>query len=289
MDKKVIFYNHFGNGDIFESREFVKEYMEKIPADNYYYAHGKNPRILADMPELQFTEVTDVMDARHAAIITDYILYINTWIGRDGRYVLPGIGCVVENLYHMHNAIITGLGFEPLQKDMFDYVPSIDYSYYDTDTIDVFCKEHPERKVLISNGPVQSNQAHNFDFTPAIEMIAMTFPEIAFIVTSPTGLEMDNIFLTNTIIKVDDFDLNEISYLSLFCDTHVGRNSGPHVFTQVQENWLDENKATLSFTYQEVASHFVYDLPVKMQKYWSPCTDALEVHDVMSRVIQRKG
>ena len=167
MDKKVIFYNHFGNGDIFESREFVKEYMAKIPADNYYYAHGKNPRILADIPELQFTEVTEVMDARHAAVITDDILYINTWIGRDGRYVLPGIGCVVENLYHMHNAIITGLGFEPLQKNMFDYIPSIDYSYYNTDNIDAFCKEHPERKVLISNGPVQSNQARNFDFTPA--------------------------------------------------------------------------------------------------------------------------
>ena len=83
--------------------------------------------------------------------------------------------------------------------------------------------------------------------------------------------------------------MNEISYLSLFCDTHVGRNSGPHVFAQVRENWLDENKATLSFTYQKVASHFVYNLPVKMQKYWSPCTDALEVHDRMSRVIQRKG
>lgn len=290
MDKKVIFYNHFGNGDIFESREFVKEYMEKIPADNYYYAHGKNPRILADMPELQFTEVTDVMKAIHAAVITDDILYINTWIGRDGRYVLPGIGCVVENLYHMHNAILEGLGFEPLQKDMFDYVPSIDYSYYDTSTIDAFCKEHPDRKVLISNGPVHSNQANNFDFTPIIEMIAMTFPEITFIITSPADVQKDNIFFTSDIIRTDDgFDLNEISYLSLFCDTHIGRNSGPHVFAQVRENWLDETKASLSFTYQKVASHFIYGLSVEMQKYWSPCTDALEVHDVMSRVIQRRG
>jgi len=290
MDKKVIFYNHFGNGDIFESREFVREYMEKIPADNYYYAHGKPLRILADMPELQFTDVTEVMDPRHAAIITDNVLYINTWIGRDGKYVLPGIGCVVESLYYMHNEILNSLGFEPLQKEIFDYVPSLNYSYYNISEIDDFLNSHTNRKVIISNGPVQSHQADNFDMTPAIEMISMTFPEISFIITNPADVQNDNIFFTSDIIKTDDgFDLNEISYLSLFCDTQVGRNSGPHVFSQVRENWLDKHKATLSFTYRKEASHFVYQLPVKMQKFWSSATDTVTVHDAMSRVIQRKG
>jgi hypothetical protein len=288
MSKSVIFYNHFGNGDIFESREFVKEYMEKIPADNYYYAHGKNPKILADMPLLGFTEVTDVMDPRHAAIMTDDILYINTWIGRDGKYVLPGIGCVVESLYHMHNEILTSLKFEPLRKEMIDYVPDIDYSYYDVKTIDEFHDKYGNRKVLVSNGPVQSSQAKNFDFTPAIEMMAKTFPDILFILTSPTDIKGDNILFTGDIINVEDgFDLNEISYLSLHCDTHVGRNSGPHVFAQVRRNWDDHNKLTLSFTYTRAASHFIYKLPTKMEKRWSGATETFEVYHAMCQAIRR--
>ncbi len=288
MDKKVIFYNHFGNGDVFESREFVKEYMEKIPADNYYYAHGKNPRILADMPELLFTEVTEVMDARHAAIITDDILYINTWIGRDGKYVLPGIGCVVESLYYMHNEILTILGLGPLTKEVIEYVPDIDYSYYKTDTIDEFCQKYNNRKVLISNGPVCSNQAKNFDFTEPIKMVAQEFPDIMFLVTSLADLKADNIFFTSDITQTG-FDLNELSYLSLFCDTHIGRNSGPHVFAQVKRNWLDPNKVTLSFTYKPIASHFVYTTPTDMKKYWSGATEEHEIYSSMVRAIRREG
>jgi len=288
MNKKVIFYNHFGNGDIFESREFVKEYMEKIPADNYYYAHGKNPRILADIPQLQFTEVTDVMQPMHAAVITDDVLYINTWIGRDGKYVLPGIGCVVESLYYMHNEILESLGFERLEKEMIEYVPDIDYSYYNTEDIDKFCNGNDKRKVLISNGPVQSNQAMNFDFTEPIVMLAQTFPDILFLVTSPVFIELDNVIFTNNLIQTEDgFDLNEISYLSLFCDTHIGRNSGPHLFAQVRENWLDPNKVTLSFTYQKMASHFVYRLPTAMEKRWSDATNDFEVYYAMAQTVRR--
>jgi hypothetical protein len=288
MDKRVIFYNHFGNGDIFESREFVKEYMEKIPADEYYYAHGKPQRILADIPELKFTEVTDVMNGMHAAVITDDTLYINTWIGRDGKYVLPGIGCVVENLYRMHNEILNALKFEPLQKEMVEYIPSLDYSYYETDKIDAFCQKYDNRKILISNGPVQSNQAKNFDFTKPIKMVAQTFPDILFLVTSPADIKADNVFFTSDIIQTEDgFDLNEISYLSMFCDTHIGRNSGPHVFAQVRENWNDHNKVTLSFTYTKMASHFVYKLPTAMEKRWSDATEEFEVYHAMAQTIRR--
>ncbi len=288
MSKNVIFYNHFGNGDIFESREFVKEYMEKIPADNYYYAHGKPKKILADMPELQFTEVTDVMDAMHAATITDDVMYINTWIGRDGKFVLPGIGCVVESLYYMHNEILGALGLELLKKEIIEYIPSIDYSYYQTDTIDAFCQKYDNRKVLISNGPVHSNQANNFDFTEPIKMLAKSFPNIMFLVTSLTDIVMDNVFFTSDIIRAKNgFDLNEISYLSLFCDTHIGRNSGPHVFAQVRENWNDHNKVTLSFTYTKMASHFVYKLPTAMEKRWSDATEEFEVYHAMAQTVRR--
>jgi len=290
MYKKVIFYNHFGNGDIFESREFVKEYMKKIPAENYYYAHGKHPSILADIPELKFTDVTEEMSGMNSVTTINNVLHINTWIGRDSKYVLPGIGCVVEKLYEMHNDILRSLGISPLEKEPFEYVPSIDYSYYYTKVVDLFLQDFPQQKVLISNGNVQSGQAENFDFTPAILRLADALPEVSFILTEKREIVKKNVFFTADITQTKfGFDLNEVSYLSRFCDTIIGRNSGPHVFTQVRDNWLDPSKATLSFTKVSGASHFIASIPTPMKKLWSSSENIDVVYQAMYNVITRNG
>lgn len=262
--------------------------MEKIPAQNYLYAHGKSKRIFADIPQIGFMEVTPQMDARQAVLSVGNNLFINTWIGRDGRYVLPGIGCVVEKLYEMYNDILRGLGIPPLGHPVIDYIPTIDFSYYDIDSVDDFIKTTADRKILISNGPVQSCQAENFDFTPVISRICDMFPQIVFIVTQPVSIDKCNLIMTSDIIKSDDgFDLNEIAYLSLFTDTIIGRNSGPHVFAQNRQNWDNPQKASLSFTYTEIASHFVLDTPVQMKKYWSCKTDEEGVVQVIKGVLER--
>lgn len=289
MFKSIIFYNHFGAGDIFESREFIKEYMEKIPAENFYYAHGKPLRILRDISKLQFIEVTEIMNPMRAVTVLDDALLINTWIGRDGRYVLPGIGCVVEKLYEMHNEILFNLNLKPLREDIFSYVPSIDYSYYNIESVDKFITEHSyQQKVLISNGNVHSMQAVNFDFTPVIKRLAKALPKILFILTEEANIIEDNVFFTQDIIYPQNgFDLNEISYLSLYCNVHIGRNSGPHVFTQVKENWLDSRKTSLSFTKVEEASHFIHNLPTQMEKCWSKSNSEEEIYNAMFKIMRR--
>jgi hypothetical protein len=284
----VIFYNFFHAGDIFESREFVKECMDKISAENYYYAHQQNPKILADLPQLVHIPVTDKMNPRSPVAIIEDTIYINTWIGWGGGYVLPGIGCTVEKLYEMYNDTLRKLNLPSLSKAVFDYIPSIDYSYYNIEPVNKFLQEFKERKVLISNGKVYSNQAENFDFTPAIDRLAYNLHDVIFILTEAVDISSDNIFFTSDIINNEDnFDLNEISYLSLFCDTHIGRNSGPHVFAQVKENWLDPNKISLSFTRVQGASHFVWKLPTKMSKWWSGSIDMDGVYKAMYGAVER--
>ncbi len=287
MLDKLVFYNHFGAGDIFESREFVKEYMKKIPAKEYLYAHGKNPIILKDIVELGFTDVTPLMDGMKPFVRQGNSLYINTWIGRDGRYVLPGIGCTVEYLYLMHNEILDWIGEEPLDKVPEEYIPDIDYSFYPgTNSVTRFCRENLERKVLISNGPVQSSQADNFDFNPAIDELAKFFPDILFILTNGFSIQRDNVLSTTDIINsTEGFDLNEVSLLSTYCDTQIGRNSGPHVFSQVKRNWFDSNKISLSFTYQRTGSHFVLTDELPMRKMWSSVTETSEVFAIMKGVV----
>lgn len=284
---KLIFYCHFGSGDIFESREFVKEIASIIPAKECYYAHGKSLRLLLDIPNLKYTQLTSMMNVRMPFIKMDEnVLMINTWIGRGRGYVLPGIGCTVEALYRMYNDTLLALHYRKLDKPIMNYIPSISYAYYKVDGINRFVSTN-RRKILIDNGEVTSKQAYNFDFFPIIERLVIKYPKIDFVVTHKINLIESNLFATDEIIGSNVCDLNEISYLSLFCDTLIGRNSGPHVFAQVKENWMDETKALLSFTYTKEGASFVLNQPVKMGKYWSNVTDTESVFEVCKKVIER--
>lgn len=292
MYNSVVFYNHFGAGDIFESREFIKDYMKDISAEKYYYAHGKDPIILRDIDYLGFTEVTEAMHPMKDVTFIGNDLYINTWIGRDGGYVLPGIGCVVEQLYRMHNDIRKKLGINLLQRDVYDYIPDIDYNKYSIYPVMDFIKSIKNSRgqiVLISNGNAQSNQAFNFDMSIPICLLCEAYHDSIFITTSRTNFTYPNLYYTGDVLQLNRFDLNEISYLSTFCDTIIGRNSGPDVFCQVKKNWTDPNKALLSFTYQRIASTFVSKNDFPMKKYWSNAQEPVDAYLACLRAFNRSN
>jgi hypothetical protein len=291
MLDKLVFYNSCGAGDIFESREFIKDYMKLFPAKEYYYAHKQHPRILSDMPNLKYTKLEEFMNIKMPFINVENSLYINTWIGRSNKYVIGTGGCVVERLYEMHNEIIKVLANTTLPRSVYEYVPNIDFSYYDVSGVDKFIKtERKNRRiVLIDNGKVLSKQAENFDFTPVILRLAQEFRDIIFVITHEISTELPNIFTTASIIKSKyNFDLNEIAYLSKFCGTLIGRCSGPHTFCQILDNWRDVNKALLSFTYANTSASFILNKGVfPMKKCWSGCTDTARVLNACIAVIER--
>jgi hypothetical protein len=273
MYNQIIFYNHFGVGDIFESREFVKEWMRIVPSNSYHYSHGKNPRILLDISNLQFKEITQHMNPMRG--VWDDLngnLYVNTWIGRDGRYILPGIGCTVEGLYRMHNDMLKVYNLGELSGEPVDYIPDINYDVYNISAGSDLMMQTEGRWVYIDNGLVQSNQAQNFAFNPIVEQIARNYSDRNFLVTHEFETEQTNIHFTNHYTGGVGFDLNEVSFMSLFCDVLIGRNSGPHVYTQVLKNVSASAKKLLSFTYHQQGSSFVVNTDVAIQKLWSPAT-----------------
>jgi len=280
MYNKLVFYNHFGNGDIFESREFVKHICEQVPAKEYCYSHGKDHRILLDMPFLtQEDETVKWANIRRPLFEEHSNLYVNTWIGIDGRYVLPGIGCTVEMLHKMYK----DYGFT-LRDDIYSYIPKIDWSYYDTPTINEYLSTN--RNVLICNGRVNSSQAENFDFYPIIRRLAEKYPNIDFYTTEGYAeyQGLSNITNVNSIIK-DKFNLYEIAYLSKFCDLVIGRCSGPSVFCEHSENCFDANFTTIGFTYTKQGSHFILSDNLPMKKLWSPETSEDGVFNKICEVI----
>lgn len=287
MYKNIIFYNHFGAGDIFESREFVKEISRQIKSENYFYAHGKNPRILLDLPFLKYITVDEECQSMTAVRENKEAnsLLINTWIGRDGKYVLPGIGCTVEMLYKMYEDM---LGIK-LRGSPIDYIPSIDYSYYDISKItNFFNTEHTYKKyIYISNGNVQSCQAENFDFTPSILELSKRHPNFLFFVTQPIDNTSDNVLDANSLVDVQGFNLNEFSYLSTFCDVLIGRNSGPHVFSWVSQNCFDKSKLNITFSYRPECAHFVYKSEIPMKLFWSPAIQTENIVETIERIFER--
>jgi len=290
MLKEVQFYNEYGNGDIFISREFVREMMTIIPAKKYGYAHGKNPRILADIPDLNYIPFTEKHLRRSLARIEDEIAYINCWLGasNDGRYVTPANSCSIDNSFRMYNDILCDLGFPLLSQPLEAYIPRIDYSFFDTATVDKFVEDNKDKRmVLLTNCLVQSNQAENFDFTTVIERLCRTYLNILFIISDPIGVTLDNLVTTKEVTQSKDgFDLNELSYFSLFVNLLIGRSSGPQIFSMVSENCMNPNKAFLSFTYRPESAHIVNRIPpIRAKIFWSNSTDDSEVYAVICKVL----
>jgi len=118
-----------------------------------------------------------------------------------------------------------------------------------------------------------------------IRQVAMNHPDMDFITTHQIQSDIENLFFTGDITKLNEFDLNEVSYLSTFCSTLIGRNSGPHVFTQVKQNCMDDKKKLLSFTYQPTGASFIVNTPVALRKYWSGHTDPTNVVSQMEIVL----
>lgn len=299
MFNNIIFFNWFGNGDVFNNREFVRELMEKLPAEKFWFAHAKNPRLLEDMEGLHHSKITPQMEGRWRTKLYDNDLYINTWIGLSNRHVLPGIGCTLENYHLMYSEMLEDLNISfginvKLEQTMQSYLPRIDFDKLEKlhpkyiERICDFDEVWSGRKVLISNGPVQSNQAENFDMTPAIKLLAHGYENTAFVLTQEAPIRMNNVFFTNDIIRTDDdFDLNEISLLSEDCDTIIGRSSSPYTFCLTLDNHYDPNKAFVAFSYSMAGSFYIHQHTTPAKKFWTCETDIEAVVFMVKEALNR--
>jgi len=163
---------------------------------------------------------------------------IETWVGYNDYFKIHN--CTLYSNYLMFKEIYRKLG---ITLDKLDYyLPSINFDKIETDNIDNFLKDKKLITILISNGKVKSEQAANFDFNPIINRLSTTFNDVLFLTTHYTNISSSNIINISDITKMTN-DLNEIAYLSTFCDIIVGRGSGPYCFTIVKDN-LFNNKIT---------------------------------------------
>lgn len=253
---KLQAFLHYGIGDLWESREFLKDWMAACNVTECNYA-CRYPAVFEDMPNVHCIELREDHQMRKGWYRRGDTLYVNMWIGcRNGEtnpkgdYVIwPGVGCVVENLFRMHSQYLQEAGFKPLSRPVIDYLPSVDYSRVNTGKVDAFAQLMGERKVvLVCNGNTGSGHAANFDMVEMVELLPID-PKRAYIFTQRENCERPDVLFTDDITERNGrCDVLAISYLSQFCDVIVGRCSGAQMVCETKENWMDPNKTLLSFT-----------------------------------------
>lgn len=269
--KKVVFFNHFHNGDIHYSREFVKDIMKKYKGKDFtYYYSLKNVvwepsnDILSDISNLKIEDISNLKKECKKEIdmlVDGETIFINTWVGQCGRRYVNDIGINLKSNYEIYKNVYEVLEIE-IEKNMDYYIPEIDYCKFEIKKINNFLKKYDDKrfKVLISNGETYSAQSSNFSFEPIIVKLSDMFPDVIFILTSKTNVQQkNNIIQANDIIGKDK-NLNEISYLSKFCNIIIGRSSGPYAFCQIKDNFYDENKTFMNFIKDEKQEWYIGDV-----------------------------
>lgn len=270
--KSICFFNHYHNGDLFNSKSFISEIINSIDT-KFYYSHSNHPNVLKDL-KVEFKELP-VVKHNIKFFEKEDIFYINTWIGAyfDNPNEDYYGECSIRFLYVMFSKIykeinqVFGTNLE--LKQVSSYIPFVDYTKFDISNVDKFLEVEERKKILFSNGPCLSFQCdYTGNMAEMINYFATNNRDKIFIATQKFETSLENVKFTSDIIKVPECDLNEISYLSKFCSMIVGRNSGPFCFTNTNENINDPNKIFYAFGDKEtdciicgldIESNFIFE------------------------------
>jgi hypothetical protein len=177
-------------------------------------------------------------------------------------------GLNLHSIYDQWQEIFSFISVN-FKKDIFmysekeDYLPNIDFSYFDLKNVDSYLLVHlNKKKVLICNGAPKSGQSFINNMDVFIQEAAGNFPNIDFICTQKFEKLQSNIVFTDDIIgdaeatdkrapwedKTSNIcDLPEISYLSEHCDLIIGKNSGPSTFCETYNNYMNPKKHFISY------------------------------------------
>lgn len=286
---KVCFFNHFNHGDLFHSKPFIRDVIKVIGKENVILAHCRNDYFLRDL-DVQNIPVGPVSHMVKFGYSPEHdMAFINTWVGAyfDIFYPETSLNFNMKMWWIIFDHLNENMGTNLKLGSMEEYLPYIDYSYYDLKTVNEFVKQNHNKKVLFVNGPGASSQCvYNEDMADIILANATEYPNTTFITTSSIKHDRSNIVYTGEIIKSQNCDLNEIGYLSEFCDFIIGRYSGPFCFAANRDNVNDPMKTFYVFGDNE-RYDFMYRIPLKSDYTFRKFTSKTEVEQDISHRMEK--
>jgi hypothetical protein len=263
---KIVFFNHYHRGDLLTHKEYVRQLKRELPDVEFEYMHFNHSKLTRDLDIPKIGEPSN-LDSKTPFYQEEDTLYVNTWIGCFWDIFCEHGGINMNSLWHQWQKIFETINAAfnvelKLSDEKEFYLPSIDFSRFDTTTIDKYLDlTKDKKKLLICNGTPQSNQSFADNMSTFIHDVAKSHSDIHFICTTKFNTEEHNIVFTDDIIKDTELenekrapwedrgfcDLQEISYLSEHVDGIVGKNSGPFVFCETRTNYMNPKKKFLSY------------------------------------------
>ena len=188
--ENIVFFNHWHYGDLFSTRGWVADIKRQLPETNFFYAHKKNPRAIIDLVETLDDEnnaaVLGGIDQWNRFGSDDDTILINTWVG---SYM--GLWANTHPSYISHHRIV-GECYNNLRQqfdidlklsdNVWDYVPQIDYSKYNTKAVDEY-KNFTGNVYLFCNSEVASKQSSMDNMQKIIEYVASNHSKDTFVAT----------------------------------------------------------------------------------------------------------
>lgn len=254
---KIVFFNHFHNGDIHVSRELVRQIISKIrimdPTMTFAYAHKNSNGLLNDISGLAYdAQALSNVSSEHIATHTvGETIYFNTWYGQQKFKHLNRWGLTFDALYSAFDENckqLWGFSLDNISTDPSTFFPSIDYNAFQINHIKNWLVTNPAKKIFVSNGVILSDQAHQFALTPIIDVLSKKHPDKIFILSNKDGHPGSaNIIHSSDIIKRRGNDLNENSFIASNCDVIIGKASGAFSFAVTQQNLFQRDVKFLAF------------------------------------------
>jgi len=250
---RLVFFNHYNNGDCFINREYVRDIISKLDAREVYYAHKNHTSITQDL-SVTHISLADLPGQVHQGLRIAYdpgssTMYVNTWVGATvPRYFNWGqhanfviLSRIWQDYYQELNLTVNG--------DYAEYLPNISFDSYDLEFVDRWIDlSRSVPVILICNGHQQSGQSRLGDMGIVLKNLAHEFPDRIFLSCHRLDLTESNVFYTDDIFGSSTGNLPHISYISQHADLIVGKNSGPFTFAHTQTNLNNADKTFLCFS-----------------------------------------
>ena len=304
--KKICFYNHWHNGDVFSGKGYMLDIMQQLgPRYEFSHAQLNSTKSMCDLPceHIHTDQLPPQVTAHMRYIDVNGTFYINTWVGAYGNAVIPqgehhaNWPSLLTMWTHIMEVIQLNLAPELSgpddqgQVDISRYIPSTDWTPYDTGPAVEFLSGK-NRVALFCNGLVRSTQSHIGLMEDVLEQLCADYKDIAFVCTSKfdNTFNAPNLYFTDDIFaNVQEGDINEIAFLSTKCELIVGKNSGPFMFAHLKENVFDPNKTFFSLSHRPSDSyaHNVSGLPCRYYHYSEEAGASIVGH--LRRAIDEKG
>lgn len=262
---KIVFFNHYHRGDLLTHKEFIRQIKDELDV-TFEYMHFNHPKLTRDL-DIPLVGDPSNLDPKTPFYQEDDSLFINTWIGCHWDVFCEHGGINMNSLIGQWQRIFntvnqcfgTTLTINPEKET---YLPRIDFNVFNISNIDNYIKNSSNKKILVCNGAPKSGQSFASNMKEFLEPLAEEYVNVDFICTEKFDTVFNNIKFTDDIIgdtevvdkrapwedrQTNNCDVQEISYLSEHCDAIVGKNSGPFVFCETYNNYMDPKKKFLSF------------------------------------------